>query len=617
MPTEAPESCHANGNLPQFLVHSDFVIMANREDIVTSSTRNQSLRNGLVEVFITAIKEMCQHSQLRFQWMRYLPRLTGYPWGPFWQVFVDRLQERLAEAETLFSRAPASSLRPMQQMRRLNASSLDRNGAPLFADISGTGSVYLSESYESEDLDILQSYGLRWIDMMQIILRAEADVRSASSKMKSPATDSDWHSRAARLLRHSLRNTTNALPYMERIPMIPLSDGRWISHPVAWTTLRLPTTSEGLAVPAGLGLVLVDTDAANNADRRSLFLALGVTQLSNDDVRRAVLGAFENPHGHDLHTSVAFLRFLYLTHPENDNPTTYTNVTANDSSSVIHRPHQTDMFLFGDTTRYSPSDLGLGTDLVHYLHPKYWENAPPLPCNPGNQSEADCLASWKMWLCQHIGIRSQLRLVARSGLGGRGPTISRAVLHVAENLPGRFMGLLRSLWSNQVGDVLGHRDLLEELGGIEVLCETGKQPLREAVLPIPHLKQLSARYLESGESLPFLQLETEVTDDNISTWRFLRSLKVLQNDRVTFHLTVLEAVVAKNMDRSLERLSRIPDLYIAIYAKCIEWSARRREAEELARSVTITASKYVTKLTIHSGILSSPVRASTCRRLAI
>ncbi|KAK6840834.1 hypothetical protein PG987_001694 [Apiospora arundinis] len=58
----------------KFLIQADFVTQANRQGIVVDSPRNEGLRRGIIDAFITATKQMCKHPTLRFQWMRYLPK---------------------------------------------------------------------------------------------------------------------------------------------------------------------------------------------------------------------------------------------------------------------------------------------------------------------------------------------------------------------------------------------------------------------------------------------------------------------------------------------------------------------------------------------------------------
>ncbi|KAM0261042.1 hypothetical protein ACHAQJ_002481 [Trichoderma viride] len=62
----------------RFLINSDFVTQANRQDIVTTSDRNIGIRRGIADAFILAISEFCNHPKLQYTWMRFLPDRKGH-----------------------------------------------------------------------------------------------------------------------------------------------------------------------------------------------------------------------------------------------------------------------------------------------------------------------------------------------------------------------------------------------------------------------------------------------------------------------------------------------------------------------------------------------------------
>ncbi|KAL1902459.1 hypothetical protein Sste5346_001440 [Sporothrix stenoceras] len=80
----------------KFLIHADFVTQANREDIVTTSERNQGLADGIADAFIKAVLWFRDHQELQYTWMRYLPHDQEYPWGSFWQGVISNIRDRLA-----------------------------------------------------------------------------------------------------------------------------------------------------------------------------------------------------------------------------------------------------------------------------------------------------------------------------------------------------------------------------------------------------------------------------------------------------------------------------------------------------------------------------------------
>ena len=50
----------------KFLIHADFDTQANRQDIVTSSPRNEGLAVGIADAFVKAVLQLCDHPTLRF-----------------------------------------------------------------------------------------------------------------------------------------------------------------------------------------------------------------------------------------------------------------------------------------------------------------------------------------------------------------------------------------------------------------------------------------------------------------------------------------------------------------------------------------------------------------------
>ena len=76
-----------------FLIQSDFVTQANREDVV-HSTRNKAVLNGVAEAFRDAMRVFCKHPSLRYRWMRFLPdkSISDEFWKSLWPLILENLQ---------------------------------------------------------------------------------------------------------------------------------------------------------------------------------------------------------------------------------------------------------------------------------------------------------------------------------------------------------------------------------------------------------------------------------------------------------------------------------------------------------------------------------------------
>ena len=157
-------------------MHSDFVTLANREDIVTTSPRNLALRNAIPDVFITAVRQMCDQPTLQFQWIRYLPMLATNHWDHFWTSFIFDLKKKIGNLEVLVSRCPGLPWRSPRQLRFLHDRMLDQHGDPIFPDLPFNSAVYISKDYQQPAIKILKTCGLKEVDNEQIIARAAYDL---------------------------------------------------------------------------------------------------------------------------------------------------------------------------------------------------------------------------------------------------------------------------------------------------------------------------------------------------------------------------------------------------------------------------------------------------------
>ncbi|KAK5657900.1 hypothetical protein OQA88_2449 [Cercophora sp. LCS_1] len=563
-----------------FLIHSDFVTMANRENIVTSSLRNQGIRNYIASTFVSAVRQMCEHPELRFQWMRFLPPPAGFHINDsFWGRFVEILKQQLLSADLMVPRLPGPR-RTINQVKQFPSSPVfyDQHGQPLFDDLDGQAAVYISKRYKGADLHLLRSYGLAPLSIWDMIGRVSADLNRTSSRMRSSETDDDWHSRAAKVLKHALASGLPlCLSSIRAMPLLPLSDGKWVSPRESEPPMYFPTTSAGNTIPQGLrdcgarshpSIRLICSKAAMHPDRKDLFFDLGVKLATDNEVRSILLENYPR-YWPPQQMSITWLKCLYLARDKKTELVKdYGEVTIVSSTGKILKPSTNDVYLTDDESEYGAAKLGLRVD---FLPPEYL-NDPPM--KPGQQvARAD--GSWRRWLHDVIGIRERPRLVAPHGLA-----ISEEVLHVAKHRPERFLGLLHYLWPYD-GEKVKHSEVLHaKLKEIEVLCDgKAKYALSTTILPTPQLKELSSRFLRTGEHLPFLSMHYTV-----SGWDFLPLLGVVSDDGLAFHLRMLRCIAVGAYDAcDLEEPSRILSLYEAIHGKCIA-SANQGEVREAVRA---------------------------------
>ncbi|KAL1649149.1 hypothetical protein SLS58_001722 [Diplodia intermedia] len=89
--------------------------------------------------------------------------------------------------------------RPAKKMmeKRCTANG-DSNGTPLFSDLEQE--VYMDIGYSHADVELLKDIGTATVEWDDLIDRVAADLDRPDSKMKSPETENEWHTRAAALL---------------------------------------------------------------------------------------------------------------------------------------------------------------------------------------------------------------------------------------------------------------------------------------------------------------------------------------------------------------------------------------------------------------------------------
>ncbi|KAL7898907.1 hypothetical protein HDV63DRAFT_81602 [Trichoderma sp. SZMC 28014] len=87
----------------KFLIHSDFDTSANRQDIITTSTRNENLLDWIAKAFLTAIKQFCEYASLCYEWPLFLPNAES-ALDTFWAELNIKIRKLVMTSPTLKSR---------------------------------------------------------------------------------------------------------------------------------------------------------------------------------------------------------------------------------------------------------------------------------------------------------------------------------------------------------------------------------------------------------------------------------------------------------------------------------------------------------------------------------
>ncbi|KAF5570430.1 ATPase-like ATP-binding domain-containing protein [Fusarium phyllophilum] len=542
----------------KFLIHSDFDTNANRQDIVTTSRRNLDLRGWIASAFFQAVLQFCEHPSLCYSWPMFLPSSSDTGSDAFWSGLNHEIQSLMKKTPVLKSRNRID-LRLVGDVVILASDAQDAEGHPLFDD--STKDLYLSPSYSQKTVDILKGYGLGILNMQTFLNLLETDLRSPNSRFHGENTTDEWHSAVARLLSKH-KNSLSIQQRLKSLPLLPLRSGAWTSTTSG--PVYFPKTGD-INIPQSLDLKVITVHASSNLDRSTLFQHLGVCQATYEDVRASILRSLtSNKLSFEILNE--YLNFLYLTHQAGKHgPEEYTKVEIVTVAWKRKNPQKADVYLPGTHHTYSPSNLltaedassGLSVDLLHSRHMESTPDKPSL-FHP----------SWETWLCNSIGVRERLRLMSQDKRG-----LSDVFMYIFEHRPEKFLGLFEHLWLHEKSGLVTNRALrlkIEDLPAQKLCGVDYSLKLKEAWLPLKHLRHLVDRYMEYPKQFPFLKLEESDTIEQVgSKWHFLNDyFSVSKDDSMDFLLQMLHYIQRSCPERpSDSQTQKVFDLYIAIYAR--------------------------------------------------
>ncbi|KAL1907747.1 hypothetical protein Sste5344_006374 [Sporothrix stenoceras] len=579
----------------KFLIHADFVTQANREDIVTTSERNQGLADGIADAFIKAVLWFRDHQELQYTWMRYLPHDQEYPWGSFWQGVISNIRDRLARTPIMRPLDQGRPHRLICDSRRLPNSMLDQDGEPLIKDVvlgRYTSRRYISKQYKRKDLLLLGDYGLAEMSIDEWLVRVAMDVTSTDSAIKSFLSEShqekqDWGKRVADLLVTAC-NSAQLSARVRELQVIPLRNKTWISvdpaRPVYYPHVKTNNPNMDLDIPPMLDFDVIEASAVANSSWKHLFDKLGVKTASTAVVRDAIVSRHSQKFkgGFMISGFVAHIRFLYQTHHTTQPPYSYKGLFVICDEQNIARLCSTADYYISDQSPYGvglllPAEGGtLASEYGHTLHEMYMANVPSLPTPQS--------LSWKEWLYTFIGVRRHLRLVDKDG-----KSLSTICRYIAEHRPEKFVGFLQAIWGKEMLSAATKKIAIEQLSRIEVLCRDGsKASLSSTYLPLDGLEKIARRFM-ADEFFPWLQLEVDINEFQTfpTEWLPLDEAFNLGHrcSPVTFLLDILQHIAKGNVDAaSVNNPERIYSLYVRLQSE-VGASASPEEELKLEKQI--------------------------------
>ena len=543
----------------KFLIQSDFVTQANREDVVHSE-RNKAILRGIAKAFADAMVVFCKRPSLRYRWMRYLPEnsISDEFWRTLWTLVCEKLEQT-----PLLEPWSGNGLYKPSKLEKLSERDIDKDGNPLLPDLEGA-EVYLSSKYTEEDFQILKRIGTRNVRLSKLVDRLDADLRnSGGSKWRSMKINADWRTRICELLSRAftgkLPNLLDQQKRLRTLALIPLYDGRWVSS-ASGIKVYFPKTV-GVSIPTDLGLDLVYPMAVENAAWADLLSTLGVMNCLSDAVVSSINKRYDatNFDNFNMFNAVAHIRYLYWFLPIDLSSLAPHARLANQHGSLLRK----DQYLYfpDGEDDYSPSklfkqDAQLPGLPVHYLHEDYLKAVDPGVIYNGRP--------WTRWLEEIAGVHRTTVLRAKGS-----DELSKEFQYVINHRSNRLLGTLKRGWAH-------YRPLINnavegKLWNSAVLLENGRRTsLLSTFLPLPKLKQIAAE-LSIAEAYPFIAMFERLRDEDRIEWTFVKDLQVGIEENLHFYLSALKTFKrinpALNTTSARDQLVRI---YQNIQSKCSE-----------------------------------------------
>ena len=539
-----------------FLIQSDFITQANREDVVHSK-RNQAVLKGVATAFTDAMVVFCDRRLLRYQWMRYLPEdsVTDEYWGNLWGM----IRERLGQT-ALLEPWSGKGLYVPSSLQRLPGSLLDEDGTPLLPDFKHR-EIYLSPMYSEADFQSLKRLGTTLLQQSKFVDRLEADLSQLrNSKWKCMEQDDDWRSSICKYLTKILNSKSRSLPTrLKSLALIPLDNGEWVSSlTFSDDPIYFPETS-GTTIPPDLGLTLVHPDATENAAWISLLSALQVTDIDEDLVINLIIRRYQAPKfdEFDVENAVAHVEYLYWFLSEDDLGLASHVRLANQYGSLLKKTRY--LYFPNEEDEYSPAQLFKpGAQYpghpVNYLHEDYLNAIDPGIVHNGR--------SWAEWLEEVVKVRLIPELIAHDHDG-----LSKEFRYIIDHQSNRLLELLRRGWADYCPYVVdaAKKELLDSA----VLLENGaRKPLSSTFLPMPKLREIAAE-LSIGDTYPFVAMSEPIKGEQRTVWNFVEDLQVGLDENLVFYVHALTTFKdAHRKIRSDSLRDQLAKIYENIQKRC-------------------------------------------------
>jgi len=526
--------------VPQFIIHADFVLTANRKGIDSDRGWNKSLQECFPKAVCFAFEQLATSakSQMRFGWPEYLCS-PSFIYDPFMKKVADstikHLRSKLlvqAELQDSAFLAPKDCLTASDEFR-------DATGRLLITEGTYAQQVR-SNAYSHDSATNLHKLGATPFKISHFVELLDQYISAHMASLSSKTTA--WHSSVARLLCSHFSDII-CQPYspkLHALRIIPLDDGSWVSGASCAVKKVFLDQGRRMAVPAGVQFSFVQASAADDRNRRQLYRLLGVKPCDEIEICRMILESHASMVvWTPLKTLISHAVYIFRVRYE---PQDGQSLRLRLVDSTLTRRYKERVHLpFGTQEKAFRQLYADKFSGMVWLHPDYEDGV--------TEGERQ---NWFQFLCSVEGVSRLPPLHS----GGR---LSGAMRHILmRNGSMEFLRLLKTQYRSGYGTMFGDlrtreaQTLTMDISNIEVSTDHGVQKLCETILP-----SLSSASLGL---LPVLQL----VDPQDTDWSFLRNFGVQTVLSPHYFVKQLRALKASNDQGRV--LSTATTIYKAIAA---------------------------------------------------
>jgi hypothetical protein len=504
-----------------FLIQSDFVTQASREDVFYDSEWNKRLLNVVVNAFIGNVDAFLQHPTLRYRWVRYIP--VAYVNDVFWRAIQTGIQDKLSSLKYFESDSKGlqlpKTLRVVPNQYRFSGTHLGIKHGPILRDMSDLDTAYISDEYQASEIEILRHLGTSILSYADFLYLLYKGLERSDSHVKSTSFSDEWHTCLAKVLYGGIQSS-KVLQFVRKLNILPIGDTTTdedLTFQPFKDNIYFPT-SGGIMVPNDLKLRLLNSEAVKNETWKKVYQHMKVTECTTDIVFDAIEQKYRSGGHFNLYQHV---NFIYWHHdkvefrtisirilPEYpgapwfwiDHKQTKWTYDLESSDPLSMRS------LFGDSP---PENL---KNRYNFPGRGYYSSLKQLSERHGKKPLD--------WFNDFLDAHSTPQLQRKGDLSNRR---SYEIEYIANSRPEFLLRVLRKNWTQYA--LKEDWDVYFKNIEIPILDSEQKLELSETYLPLPKLLKIVETW-GLGKGFGFISELVNIKDEDVSSWSFLSRFSV-------------------------------------------------------------------------------------------